>query len=1052
MAEIKHCADCGAWLPAGYPRGLCARCALESLDASPAEGTRVVLQDVSAVPHALTLEAGGAGFEPGIRRFGDYELLEEIARGGMGIVYRARQVSLDRVVAVKMILDGARAGREFVQRFRSEAAATAVLQHPNIVGIHDVGIHEGQHYFSMDYVAGQNLADVVGQRPLAPKRAARYVRCIAEAIHYAHERGILHRDLKPSNILIDTDDQPRITDFGLAKRLDADSSLTLSGAVLGSPSFMPPEQAVGRRGAVGRASDVYALGGILYFALTGRAPFQAETLPEVIAQVSNVEPIAPRSLNPSVPRDLETICLKCLQKSPGQRYQTARDLADELEAFLRDGPIQSRPVSRPERVWRWCCREPALASLLALVVIVGLLGLAGIVWQWRRAERHALFEAQQRRRAEAQVYMSSMNLAQAAWEADNVSRVAQLLRDTAASSDRGFEWFYWQRQLQRELLGLHGHDTSVLAVAYSFDGHRIVTGGADGTARVWNSATGQQLFALKGHGGPVSSVAFSRDGRRILTASWDHAARLWDARPDAPLPIVMSHPGEVLSAALSPDGERVATGGSDGAVRIWSCDAGAPLGSIEGLGCRIWSVAFSPDGRRLAGGGWDGTVRVWEAQTEALLHTFRGHAGAVFSVAFSPDGQRLASAGRDHIVRLWESGRGTPALTFEGHSASLAAVVFSADGRWIATVGDDQTARVWDSSSGEQRLNIKGHGSRLSAVAFSPDGSRLATAGGCVMASPGAQFIEVGPGDNTVKIWSTDDTGEVLTFAGHTDAVWSLAFSADGQALASASFDGTVQIRDVRNGTIVRRLVDHGAKVRAIAFAPGGRQLVTAGWGGTARLWGEADDEKPVMTFTGHTAELYSAGYAPDGRRLITGSWDGTARLWNTVTGNTLLTLPGHEGGVFPAVFSPEGNRVLTGDGKGVCRIWDTLTGVCVATFRAHVDVVRSAAFSPDGQVIATVGDDRMAKLWEAGSGRLLTNLDGHTAKVMAVVFSPDGQRVLTGSFDQTVKLWASGSGRELLTFKHQQAVLAVAFSPDGKRIVSGSGDGLIRMWEAAVR
>ena len=265
--------------------------------------------------------------------FGDYDLLEEIARGGMGVVYKARQRNLGRIVAVKMILAGSLAGKEFVQRFRTESAAAAILQHPNIVAIHDVGVHDGRHYFSMDYVEGQNLAQLVGQQPLAPARAARYVETIAAAIHYAHERGILHRDLKPSNVLIDANDQPRITDFGLARRLDGDSSLTLTGQVLGSPNFMPPEQAGGGRGKVGRPSDVYALGGILYHLLTARAPFQADSLEHLITQVLHAEPVSPRLLNPSIPRDLETITLKCLEKEPSRRYQTAQELADELGSF-----------------------------------------------------------------------------------------------------------------------------------------------------------------------------------------------------------------------------------------------------------------------------------------------------------------------------------------------------------------------------------------------------------------------------------------------------------------------------------------------------------------------------------------------------------------------------------------------------------------------------------------------------------------------------------------------------------------------------------------------
>ena len=287
----------------------------------------------------------------------------------MGIVYKARQVSLDRIVAVKMLLFGPLAQPELVQRFRTEAAAAASLQHPNIVAIHEVGFREGQHFFAMDYVAGRNLAEIVRDGPLPPKRAAGYVKTIAEAIQYAHERGILHRDLKPSNVLIDANDQPKVTDFGLAKRLEKDTELTLSGQVLGSPNYMPPEQASAHRGLVGKRSDVYSLGAILYHLLTGRAPFVAPTVAETLQQVQNAEPVSPTVLNPHLPRDLKTICLKCLEKEPARRYQTAQELADELGRWLRQEPILARPVSRPEKAWRWCRRKPVVATLTAAAML-----------------------------------------------------------------------------------------------------------------------------------------------------------------------------------------------------------------------------------------------------------------------------------------------------------------------------------------------------------------------------------------------------------------------------------------------------------------------------------------------------------------------------------------------------------------------------------------------------------------------------------------------------------------------------------------------------------
>ncbi|MEK7675188.1 MAG: protein kinase [Verrucomicrobiota bacterium] len=428
MTIARTCPSCGADLPSDAPQGFCPRCLVQlGHDLLPAEARAVVKSPapdtVAADPAPITNPQPQIS-AASLRSFGDYELVEEIACGGMGIVYKARQRSLDRIVALKRLLFGALSSPEFVKRFRAEATVAGSLQHPNIVAIHEVGIHQGEHYLVMDFVAGQTLAKLAAQQPLPPKRAAAYLKTIAEAVHYAHERGILHRDLKPSNVLIDEFDQPRITDFGLAKRFGVPpsggagapepaeagtpSDLTLTGQVLGSPNYMPPEQAVSGRGKVSRRSDVYALGAMLYHLTTGRPPFVAQTPTETLQQVLESEPVSPRLLTPGLPRDLETIALKCLEKDPARRYPTARALADELSRFVNDEAIQARPVNAAEKLWRWCRRRPALAGLgtavllLLLAIAIGTPIAAFRIDRERgRAERNAQAEARQRARAEA---------------------------------------------------------------------------------------------------------------------------------------------------------------------------------------------------------------------------------------------------------------------------------------------------------------------------------------------------------------------------------------------------------------------------------------------------------------------------------------------------------------------------------------------------------------------------------------------------------------------------------------------------------------------------
>ena len=356
MPSDRYCSECGSPIPGNTPEGCCPRCLLGLADTAPAGVTAQACSD------GLSLPA-----EPG-QFFGNYELLDQIGQGGMGVVYKARQKGLDRTVAVKLLRSTFLAGEAGVKRFRVEAQAVARLQHPNVVSIHEVGEQNGLLFFSMDYVEGQNLAQVVRGTPLSADRAARYVKTIAEAIHYAHQRGILHRDLKPANILLDTSDQPRITDFGLAKQTEADSDLTVSGAVVGTPSYMPPEQAAGLRKEIGPASDVYSLGAVLYELVTGRPPFRADTPLDTLRQVVDNEPAPPRLLNTKVPRDLETICLKCLAKEPTRRYHTAQALAEDLGRLLKHEPIRARPVGGLGRLARWARRAPLVAGLTGVTI------------------------------------------------------------------------------------------------------------------------------------------------------------------------------------------------------------------------------------------------------------------------------------------------------------------------------------------------------------------------------------------------------------------------------------------------------------------------------------------------------------------------------------------------------------------------------------------------------------------------------------------------------------------------------------------------------------
>lgn len=1013
-------------LPVGASLGQCQPCLL-----------RLALEPGDE-PDQTTVEAATGAFPTAPGRFGDYELIEPIARGATGIVFKARQLSLGRLVALKLLDATGNLPPDAARRFRAEASAAAALRHPSIVTIHEVGIHDGIHFLAMDLVDGPTMAALVAKQPLPAARAAGLLASVAEAVQCAHEHGILHRDLKPSNILVDADDQPHVADFGLAKSMHADTDLTIPGLVMGSPNFMSPEQARGAN--LGAASDVHALGAILYHCLAGRPPFFGQSIADTLNHVANGEPVSLRLLVAGVPRDLETIVHKCLQKDPAQRYPDARSLAEDLRRFLRREPIRARPVGRPERLWRWCRRHPAIAALSAVTgVLLLAVAVGGPLSAWRiRTERE---------RAEDNLYAADMNLAQQALAESSRGKARSLLerhRPVMGRTDRrGFEWRYlWTRSDSDEQpileIGWGGRQiavipgTSLIAAAdgvwdvesparrtgtlptgfsvkaYDPVEQCLLVGGPDGL-RAWFSEAKEERSILGGE--KVIVVTLSADGCWMATGG-EHL-RLW-AREEtgwrnvAARPLVFKDWHNEQTLAFSPDGSLLVTGtgetwASRCVLEFWSVPGLEPQPGVADDPRDVLSIAFSPDGTRLLAGCWTGDIRMWDLETRAAIASSMRHFGFINTIQFSPDDDNVfASVASDSTVRLWDMTAQDELVALQGPFDQIWSMAFAPDGRRLYTL--EQTGRLtaWDAATRRRKGVLIEEGPDTVPLGFTEDSRTMVT----VDERGRLRYWDVrGSREIDGMAWTLDLTG---VFTRDFEIIAPVA-SNDLALLAVGMTDGRVQLwnLETRAGRV---WVAHMQQVRNLAFSPDDRRIATVGDDGILKLWDTATGA--LLSEAGIPNHRFEADFnvplvwSSDGRMLA---------IANQATifvhdGNDARWLRNLEAGrhVYSMRFSSTDPRLLVSTQEDqTLAFWDAASGGPPDRIRtSHQEGVYDLCFSPDGRTLVSVIDD--VKLWNLATRQEVATLDGHERGVFATRFSPDGNAIVTADYGGTVRLWSA--------------------------------------------
>lgn len=1051
---------------------------------------RVLTSEMETLSEAPRDSEAASASRETLARVGQYQILEEIGRGGMGVVYKARQVNLNRIVALKMILGGDRAGPRERARLRNEAEAAARISHPNIVQIIESGEHQGLPFVAMEHVDGGALTRMLRATPQPIRWACRLTETLARALHAAHGAGVVHRDLNPTNILMTQEGAPKIGDFGLAKLLSADSGISLDGVMLGTPSYMAPEQIAHGGKNVGPATDVYALGAVLYEMLTGSPPFRGLTPMETLCQVAEGEVVLPSKIRRGLPRDLETICLKCLERDPARRYASARDLADDLRRFLDRQPIRARRASRRRKALQWAQREPLAAGLLALCLTLlgALLGLAAFYGaQLREYGRELERQAGMLSGSEYMMTVSKRTmeraelLSQRRWRDLGLGRIYDLaqrgetevaleLLDQLGPPVFGtddFAWRYVDRLLRRSslILGGEAHRAPVERLAASRDGRTVVAGDAEGLVVRW-SFDGEQpiprpLPTLGAH--PIRELAIASDesgaAATIATIGVDDEGaavlNVWDAT-DQHAPQVFRHElSEAADLAFSHDGGRLAfrrrsTDGLEWGIRLYKLQDGDWIEAPKPTTCGVTRLIFSPTADLLATGRTDGSLRTLDLDS-GLETTLAIPAAAVpQTLAFSHSGARVAAGCDDRTVWVWALESGALLASVADLDAPAQSLDFLRDDELLLIReerGAVSTLDLRESPPPRRPLKTLGRLATLATVA--PDGRQFA----------------LGFADDRSELWDAADLEAGPRPLGDLAGAENIAFGPEGSLVFANYHDApSFALKTTPGPRSIEKLAGHARKVRAVAFSPDGAILATGGDDRQIKLWDVAAGAELAAVWA-HDQPVSSLAFSPKTGELASAGLDGALKIWAIARDGSrpAATLdpidelrPPGPGALRSASYSSDGALLAAAGDRSEILIFDRRGGDRPPRIIAgdHQAPVTALEFSPTAPFsLATASVDATLRIWEPSTGARLDakRVGGALLSLAhAPLVEPAPSVLIAAGERRIVSAWDTRNRNEVESLRgHPRAIRSLAFSPDGLIFATGCDDGVVRLCDS---